>query len=1104
MLAETLAQSSEMRQHLGTHVCNVIQENAQNSGDVADNKTIRQRFTATCLQFLSTLKSNLESERSASDVSHASSDDTGGKTPSGKGRGSSQTCLPPGSLSVVQEKTVNSALQFLLVFGLNPFLMSGVGIPVSKRLGPGQILLASIHDYNEELSDLDRIKCLLPVVILLEDLISEPSLKEIIINNYLADMVAAVLQIRHCAKVLLQKTGNRNNSGDGNTEKCLKVCPAKPCRATTPADGSASLEPVLTSSSRTHLQPSSLSSVSHSTAYESAQRSEQKLSSEEVPLGLPLLVRVNGEEWGLPRVVEFCGAEIDRTVKSSPVGQVLQVLLMLSGGQKSGPAGGVKCPVWFRRTVAGILRDVIMEPPNVQHLLVSFVGDQSLDSVSTQEWRKCVAVAQVISRCPVTPANVERFYSSVSQQLVKVVRAEIKGISPLILRAVGLTVTELHKLQPELMCRVCFVPLLAPLVKCSLSPAKQYGKDGAVVVTENVFTSCVGCLHRIYIGGQEPDSPVLVTLQSVVGVLFDVFVQSKDGVTQLRRLSFDLVQAYVASLPMEDAVTCLLSVTHDPRARDTTLTYAGLHRDVLLTPGDTGGLQAVYSPGFRFTVDSLNTRAEAVMDVVAGPGLESVRSRLFLLLLEKLTQIVSAETDNSDVILPARVISQEHKQAKLAELTGKISMMTLLAMLTEKYGAEVIQSCHHILLFAKATLERCVKICESTRDDLTSEFEAETTCMAMGLLTAVLSGAIELQEKDKSLLDELLPLVTCLSEHQGAEPAVREMAQDLKVGVATRGLVSMQLSKEESAVKDRNETPASRTNEEKKPLIEELLSETDTAQGSGLKAQSSFGKELTQAFEELNDPLLPVKGHGLIRLAGMVEGRHPEVTDRQELLVKVFLEHLGHSDSYIYLAAVNGLAALADLCPDQVIPRLCSEFRSKCMISEVASPEVTLKTGEALVKAVRRLGELTLVYREPLLPTMLCGCRHDDALVRASSLSGLADTCRLLRFAVGPVLQEILTCCRDVMASDPHPEPRKAATMTLTLLLQGLGKDSLLALSDVMRDVYRVLKHSLTSDPDEQVKVHANLALAELDDIMREVLFAPPELRKKITILGYQ
>lgn len=52
-------------------------------------------------------------------------------------------------------------------------------------------------------------------------------------------------------------------------------------------------------------------------------------------------------------------------------------------------------------------------------------------------------------------------------------------------------------------------------------------------------------------------------------------------------------------------------------------------------------------------------------------------------------------------------------------------------------------------------------------------------------------------------------------------------------------------------------------------------------------------------------------------------------------------------------------------------------------------------------------GELTPKYRDLLLPVILCGCRHGDALVRASSLSGLADVCKLLRFSIGPMLHEV-------------------------------------------------------------------------------------------------
>ena len=49
---------------------------------------------------------------------------------------------------------------------------------------------------------------------------------------------------------------------------------------------------------------------------------------------------------------------------------------------------------------------------------------------------------------------------------------------------------------------------------------------------------------------------------------------------------------------------------------------------------------------------------------------------------------------------------------------------------------------------------------------------------------------------------------------------------------------------------------------------------------------------LDKALEELNDPLLPIKGHGLISLARMVEDRNEEVKSKEDLLMKVSIEKI--------------------------------------------------------------------------------------------------------------------------------------------------------------------------------------------------------------------
>lgn len=71
------------------------------------------------------------------------------------------------------------------------------------------------------------------------------------------------------------------------------------------------------------------------------------------------------------------------------------------------------------------------------------------------------------------------------------------------------------------------------------------------------------------------------------------------------------------------------------------------------------------------------------------------------------------------------------------------------------------------------------------------------------------------------------------------------------------------------------------------------------------------------------------------------------------------------------------------------------------------SPELRMKIGEALVKATRICGELVPRYSQHLLPALLTGVKDPEPLVRASSLSNLGDVCQLLRFSLGPVVNEV-------------------------------------------------------------------------------------------------
>merc|ERR1712080_786472 len=71
--------------------------------------------------------------------------------------------------------------------------------------------------------------------------------------------------------------------------------------------------------------------------------------------------------------------------------------------------------------------------------------------------------------------------------------------------------------------------------------------------------------------------------------------------------------------------------------------------------------------------------------------------------------------------------------------------------------------------------------------------------------------------------------------------------------------------------------------------------------------------------------------------------------------------------------------------------------------------------------------------------------------------SNMGEVCKLLRFSLGSITGEVLlhlsSCSKDEDAG-----VRAAAILVLTMILQGLGRDSFSVLQHSLRDIYRGLK----------------------------------------------
>ncbi|KAG5330342.1 TNG6 protein, partial [Acromyrmex charruanus] len=275
---------------------------------------------------------------------------------------------------------------------------------------------------------------------------------------------------------------------------------------------------------------------------------------------------------------------------------------------------------------------------------------------------------------------------------------------------------------------------------------------------------------------------------------------------------------------------------------------------------------------------------------------------------------------------------------------------------------------------------------------------------------------------------------------------------------------------------------------------------------------SSSSDKFDQALRDLADPLLPVQAHGLVVLTKLIETKDAYAVARNAIILRLFEENLKHEDSFIYLASINGLCALATAFPEKVIETLMLEYidmPKRAAISEI-TVETRIKLGEILVKTTKALGEMSVVQKNILLNGFLCAIRDADPLVRASGLSCLGELCKVLNYRLGNVLTErfvenkyqrkyfILYCITCILKSDKVPECRRAAVLVATLLFRGLNRDLLSSCTSDMIDLYRELRN-LREDKDPVLQLHVQLAFEEIDRIMRDLLTELPTFRNRIS-----
>ncbi|OXB78378.1 UNVERIFIED_CONTAM: hypothetical protein H355_009149, partial [Colinus virginianus] len=797
-------------------------------------------------------------------------------------------------------------------------------------------------------------------------------------------------------------------------------------------------------------------------------------------------------------------------------------------GKETKPALA-RSPAWLRRLCGQLLSERLMRPHGLQAVvrgIMEGTGGGTDAEAAAVDWRKCDAVAKILASCPQQCLSLEDYYKHVCPQILDLMHIQDKLTARQFQRVATTTLLTMAKEHPQLAEKHLLQPLLTPLLRCSAAAeiAEEDLSAGTVLVTEAELSSCVEDVFKVYVVGNDSSSLLLRSLQSVLGVVFSLYSFAKQNVSYLRSPCQEVLLWFLEKSERETSLSVLegcvglsSSVHHlHPRCRFRVGSEGGAAIAVEEPISDED--EALYQK-----VSLEQCHVESLVELLSHCQQSGLAGDFFIRCLKALTHVAAED----EVVASCGAVAG-HSLLELEEhSTGqrrKLLILQLVATLCESVSDTVFTNIAQVEEFVAATLQRA---CISLTRGHGAAVEAQTLSMAMGLVAAMLGGAVQLKSGDFAVLKRLLPLLEEVScTHP--DPVIQELAADLRIAICTHGAFSTETvdtaaesvlgkklgpgrtgagtgpcqSPRAVGTLPQHSHGCSRPSTPREGEAQSVREPRATGPVAAPSTESSAPAQLQELLLSAYDPQVPVRAAALRSLSSLIMQRDPEALQIQEKILQVFLENVQHEDSFVYLSAIQGVALLSSEYPEQILPVLLARYGHPAQGTEETAAAVTrMKLGEVLMRATRALGDMVIKHREPLIHAFLRGARDPDSALRASSLSNLGELCQRLGFQLGSIIHEVSSCLTAITKTDPEAEVRRAAVHVVVLLLRGLSEKTTEVLQDVLRDLYRLLKHVVAAEPDGTAVLHAQLALEELDTAVRSVLFPPQVLEKKIVVL---
>lgn len=973
---------------------------------------------------------------------------------------------PTSCLGVLQQKSVQGLLQFVVALGINPNLLPGVGLALERRTA------SSVPECSAPLLPWQKHRFLVSSVRALLVCIESPVLCSMVLHHHLVDVLAALLQLCHAPiRKISDASGGCKSEVDllnhGSAIEKLNLSLAK-CRAWVPPDDTHLIKEMLEDRQRLGVDLQHLLGTTYQ----------------------PLIVR---------ELLLLLSNPSQLTVKKAPVVK--------------------RTPQWLRDICGQLLTECLLRKGGLAQVILGIFDAWSVDSsgglVSEKDWQKCETFAKIVARIPSTKrVTAEDYYQGIASQVVELLcRTQETSMDKVVFRIACAIVGAMLEECPEQTSRLVLKNVLRPLL-CCICQEGAASSDSDIIASEEDISSCIELVHKI-VSVIDPSHPVIDTLVPVFPVIFEITVCTENTVSYLRQLCEQVLSIVYHGQPAANAVELLHWCLFKAQSLGT---FATLRDDVTFALGNSGGVEAVRRQSPISDDEWLTWSDRAFLSAASifeHGNLQESCAKFFMSLLKKLTAAVESlvSPESSDPVLSPTLQSELYSN----DLKNNLFLLHLVENFADLTSESLSKNTGSLLEFVVETLSRVAKLSKSSE---ANSLVLQSTLFCLTLMSLLMSTEDLAATTNRELWQRGYQCLTALSaSHSSLE--IRNMAHQLQLSVASQGAatssqvpspassggVGMSADLQTKAkrqkklaaiaagfnivsMKDGDDTV---TEQPSRPLQGDESAQATTAASEEPSApgETKFG----QLWCELHDAMAPIRGHAFIQLRRLLQEGDAETWQHCDQLLESCHSGIQDEDSYVYLSAIQALAVLVEKDLDRRLPWLAEQLALGQL-----SVEARLNLGEVLLRVTKNFGELAPKYRDLLVNSFLAAAKHSDPVVRSSAVSNLGELCGKLGYSFGPVVHEILSCLRGLIR-DPADIVSRAAVMALGCIIKGMGRQIFQVMPHEVKDVYRDLKHLYATTSDSVTRVQAQVAIEELSSATQELLRSQLRMEKRIQIL---